>query len=308
MISFDSPRLLGRFGNHLFQYAFLRTTAQRLGTKFYCPPWLGDKIFLLDDNAERADDDGNFKTEYRERRSGKRFDKLSLNIKDGTKIHGFFQSEDYFDRDQVLKWYTFDESIISDVKNKYNYIDFSDSIGIHLRLGDKISKIKYIVPSIKYYRKALEHINDTKNILVFSDETSSAKDFFGDTGKNYIYINDNKDYEDFYLMTRCKNFICSASTFSWWGAYLINTPDKIIVAPREWVRPGHLFEKPGLHCEDWIILKTCRFLIDDYRLLVRINDSKRIINDLKTKNIKENISNLYNSAKNRILKDEQSIK
>ena len=54
MIAFTRLGKMGQFGNQLFQYAFLRTTARRLGVRFYCPEWIGDKIFSLHDQHERA--------------------------------------------------------------------------------------------------------------------------------------------------------------------------------------------------------------------------------------------------------------
>jgi hypothetical protein len=38
----------------MFQYAFARMTARRLGVKFYFPEWIGDKVFCLNDEDERA--------------------------------------------------------------------------------------------------------------------------------------------------------------------------------------------------------------------------------------------------------------
>ena len=54
MISFCKLGNYGRLGNQLFQYAFLRMTARRLGTQFFCPKWDGDDIFNLNDEGERA--------------------------------------------------------------------------------------------------------------------------------------------------------------------------------------------------------------------------------------------------------------
>ena len=53
MISFERLGEEG-LGNQLFQYAFLRSMARRLGVSFYCPSWIGDQVFDLDDGGERA--------------------------------------------------------------------------------------------------------------------------------------------------------------------------------------------------------------------------------------------------------------
>ena len=40
---------------------------------------------------------------------------------------------------------------------------------------------------------------------------------------------------DFYLMTLCKHFIVSPSTFSWWAAWLSKNKNKICISP-----PGNM--------------------------------------------------------------------
>jgi hypothetical protein len=53
VISFSKLGSMGRLGNQMFQYSFLRLQAQHLGVKFYCPTWLGDSMFELEDDSER---------------------------------------------------------------------------------------------------------------------------------------------------------------------------------------------------------------------------------------------------------------
>src|SRR4030042_5689819 len=69
---------------------------------------------------------------------------------------------------------------------------------------------------------------------------------------------------ELHLMHRCRDFVCSVSTLSWWGAWLNGYDDKVIVAPREWVSPGSPVKNNDICCEGWIALSICRYLIDAF--------------------------------------------
>ncbi len=49
VLTMSSIGQLGRFGNQLFQYAFLRICAYKIGASVECPPWIGQILFGHDD-------------------------------------------------------------------------------------------------------------------------------------------------------------------------------------------------------------------------------------------------------------------
>lgn len=272
MISFQKLNYKGRLGNQLFRYAFLRTTARRLVVKFYCPPWEGDSLFLLDDSREREAQVSGIDKTYSEPRNNCGFNRQALEIEDRTDIYGYFQTDKYFeDKIQVKKWYTFREEIVSLLSAKYNHIDFSKSAGIHLRLKDIVSDpmlgMRYYIPRYNYYLQALQQLKYKENILIFSDDIELAKKYFKNLKGNIIYMEGNRDYEDLHLMSLCHDFICSVSTFSWWAAWLNTYSDKTIVVSEEGpFRPGCPTVNQDFWPNEWKRIKALRRIRDNYRL------------------------------------------
>ena len=125
------------------------------------------------------------------------------------------------------------------------------SISIHIRRTDyvtvKINKDFFHSCDLAYYQTALdkitEKINNKKNIdlFVFSDDIGWAKEnlkfpAFNDAPLSIHFVSDPQipDYEEMHLMSLCRHNIIANSTFSWWGTWLNQNNDKIIVAPKQW--------------------------------------------------------------------------
>jgi hypothetical protein len=58
---------------------------------------------------------------------------------------------------------------------------------------------------------------------------------------------------DMILMSNCKHNICANSSFSWWGAWLNQNPDKIVITPKQWFKtPNSGQVENDLIPESWL--------------------------------------------------------
>ncbi len=108
-----------------------------------------------------------------------------------------------------------------------------------------------------YYLRAIEYIRKIEpnsKLIFFSDDLEWVKDNFDIP--NAIYCSKNlfehyEDWYDMYLMSKCRHNIIANSSFSWWGAWLNQNKEKIIVAPSKWIRYA---KTPDIWCEGWVSL------------------------------------------------------
>jgi len=72
------------------------------------------------------------------------------------------------------------------------------------------------------------HIRDT----VFVSEIYPEKEGYK--------INKNR-HLDLMLIKSCKHQIISNTSFGWWGAWLNENPEKVVIAPRHWIDPNSMW-------------------------------------------------------------------
>jgi len=128
----------------------------------------------------------------------------------------------------------------------------TNSVSIHFRRGDYVTNPltsqHHGVCSNKYYQDAISLLKSKisqPHFFLFSDEPEWLKTNVS-LQEPFRIIDNNPGYVDLYLMSNCKHNIIANSSFSWWGAWLNNNPDKIVIAPHKW------FNEPGINTYDLI--------------------------------------------------------
>jgi hypothetical protein len=170
------------------------------------------------------------------------FDPSLLQVKpEGTiYIEGYWQSEDYFkDVTSTLR----QELTIKPPSDAANQVMAAKirgctSVAVHVRFFDQPQIYGNNNAPGDYYTRAIalmESLAPTAHYFIFSDkpEAARARIPLPDTRVTMVAHNqgDQYAYADMWLMTLCKHFIIANSTFSWWGAWLAEQADKIVVAP-----------------------------------------------------------------------------
>lgn len=157
-------------------------------------------------------------------------------------MYGYYQSEKYFKEitNIIRKDFTFPKPVDIINQKLINQIDNTESVSIHIRRGDYLNiPNTQNICSISYYKKAINLI--LKNIsnpqfYIFSNDINWCKQHLQIDKAIFISNNTGKNsFIDMQLMSCCKHNIIANSTFSWWGAWLNNNPNKIIISPNKWM-------------------------------------------------------------------------
>ena len=180
-------------------------------------------------------------------------------------LDGYFQREKYFikHRDLIKREFSLKEELIDkkfkDIENLI--IDSRDkSVSIHIRRGDYITNIhankhhgvlddSYYINAIKLLKDRLKDIQ----LFIFSDDIEWVKSNlkFLDKGTTFVSEYGFNSAQEITLMSKCQNNVIANSSFSWWGAWLNENKNKIVIAPNKWLRNGDGIHK-DIVPEGWI--------------------------------------------------------
>jgi len=233
---------LGRFGNHFFQYLFLKYHAKDMGYDYEHTPWIGDRIFnttlgtdAINSNLRDVKQTA-YSTETCHILNGA--DRLA-----NANLKGFFQYN-------TLHFKRHRESIQSTFSFKGPYLERAlqiqsafearggQVVGLHLRRGDYGNRWFFIAPTRWYvdWLRSL-HAPDRKvTVFVASDDLDLVVPDFAefDVMTSRDLPNSGPDepdfFDDFAALTLCDQLAISNSSFSF-AASLLNTRADTFLRP-----------------------------------------------------------------------------
>lgn len=275
-----TARLHGRLGNQMFQYAAAAGLAARLCTRVGIDSREAEargegvltRVFDLDlaepEHLPPLKRDGAlhyglwraFGTRPRFRRErGLGYNPQIETWGDGAYLHGYWQSEQYF------------EHVSHRIRSDFNFPPFSDSrnadmaeriggseaISLHVRRGDYVALAAHALCDQRYYDAALEAvmrgITGDPVVYVFSDDPDWAKANLPLPVEKVVvdFNGPETDFEDMRLMSLCRHNIIGNSSFSWWAAWLNSNPEKRVAGPTRWFGDPKL-SNPDILPPDWM--------------------------------------------------------
>ena len=286
-------RVTGGLGNQMFQYAMYKSLEKKgklvkLDSKSFYETkkehngYELERIFDIKPNKPTKEDlekfdENNISTLFKIKRKlfgDKKFvydTKEYVFNKDVYKLknsylNGYWQSIKYFEgiENDIKKDFRFKNQLDNKNLEILNEIENSNSISIHIRRGDYMSPENYnmygCIATPTYYKKAIKVIEEkveNPTFFVFSNDMDWVKKNIQINSRVfYIDINSgNGSYKDMQLMSNCKHNIIANSSFSWWGAWLNENKNKIVIAPKKWINREDVdSDKRELFCEGWTLL------------------------------------------------------
>lgn len=193
------------------------------------------------------------------------FDQDVLKAGKDTYLIGYWQSERYFVgiANLIRNEFTLKENPDGQNQRVLASIEQSNSVSIHIRRGDYVTSPEanqvHGVLGLEYYGGAVDFIASKVSqpqFFVFSDDMAWVK-LHLKTSFPMVFVEHNdylRDYEDLRLISHCKYHIIANSSFSWWGAWLSNFPNKIVIAPQRWFAQDEIDVSSSRCPPSWVLL------------------------------------------------------
>ena len=170
-------------------------------------------------------------------------------------LEGYFETQRYFIdiKDEIINEFKFKD--IDQYKNSpfYTQLNKENSVAICIRQNrftegvgktnketNKTKSIHFTKEQIAYINKSIEFFKNKINNPIFYlwsndfnglDDSSFVEKINKVIHSDNIASNIDKRGLDLFLLSQCKNHIVIPSSFNWWGAWLSQKKNKIILKP-----------------------------------------------------------------------------
>jgi Glycosyl transferase family 11 len=254
-------RLDGRLGNQLFQLALALNISQRFKVKVLLDDHLSTRLgferflfkeLLVFNYFQYSSKLRSFANRVQHNSTLRKFYKLNnlfVEAENGNyqldlaqpyrSYTGYFQSPSFFPKKEVLlKAFSLRSEFICEPLSRLLHLaEETECLAVSIRRGDFLENSHLGVCSKEYYLNAIDLVRNRKAvdcIFVFSDDIPYCRELLASLDCRVIYVEGFTPAKSLYLMSQCKHFVIANSTFSWWGAWLSEHKNKLVISPYPW--------------------------------------------------------------------------
>jgi hypothetical protein len=259
--NFITCQLRGRTGNMMFEIAHGYAKSLEYNRQFVVPSSESSSGHLEKNLFRKVD----FNIPFSNQDSKSKvingqfyYEKLIPFENEPTVFSGYYQSEKYFgEYSEVIKdLYSPTLEFINKATTEFPFFNNSTVGAINVRRGDYLTQPRrHPVITLDYINEAYKHLPKCDYILILSDDIKWCKENIL-LPNNVIFVENYWDHEGIWLLSLCDHFIISNSTFSWWGAWLSRTENKVVISPDTWFGPDVIEDPKDVWCDDWIRIPT----------------------------------------------------
>jgi hypothetical protein len=153
---------------------------------------------------------------------------------------GYYVSPKYFSniRDILLSEIVLKEKSEKFIEWEGRIKNAKKPLMLHARRTDMTAGTLFTCLDESYFIRALGNFDDDCELFCFTDNIPWLQEALGDRKYTMVSGEGCTDYEELILMSLCDNFVIPNSTYSWWGSWLSQNPNKKIISPKRWYIPA----------------------------------------------------------------------
>lgn len=175
---------------------------------------------------------------------------------------GYFQSPKYWDNElrSTLRNSVRLQDASLEVDKLRKLAEIESPLIVHIRAGDYSNFPEFGILGPEYYKRAIEFQWKTgkyKRIWVFTNSVNSINSYLPKEYLKFsrvIDIHEGSASHNLEVMRFGHGYVISNSTYSWWGAFLSENKNSVVIAPSKWFKM--LPEPSNLIPDNWIRLEA----------------------------------------------------